>query len=182
MNFSFRPARRRTSESRPLPPVDELRRLFQYDAETGVLTRRARDDTTPQARARFSGKPAGAINQLGYIQVQIRKEIFLAHRIVWKMFYGAEPPLVLDHINRNPSDNRIINLRAATRSQNAANMEKWSKNGLPKGVRLTKEGRFQSVIKANGKQMCLGTFATMDEAADAYITTAKALHGAFANV
>ena len=59
----------------------------------------------------------------------------LVHRIVWEAFNGKIPEgHMIDHINRDKTDNRIENLRVVTRSQNVHNSIRPKKDGLPKGI------------------------------------------------
>src|SRR5690554_1009947 len=109
---------------------EELNKLFEY--RDGEIYWK------PQVKRGFtnSGKRAGTVNK-GYLWVksnQLPKQTSV-HRIVWEMHNGAIPEgMVIDHINRDPLDNRIENLRVATRSQNSMNAvgKAGKKSGLPK--------------------------------------------------
>lgn len=161
-----------------LPSQDELRRLFHYDEVLGFIVRKARDDVPAHIRNRFAGKRAGYRSARGYVQVCVHGKLFTAHRIIWKMAYGDEPP-VIDHRDGNPSNNRIENLRAATQAQNIANSTS-RRSGLSRGVKRTPAGRFAAEITADGSRRYLGTFATENEAAAAYRAAASAAFGPFA--
>lgn len=94
-----------------------LRHLFDYDAVSGRLIYRAN-------RGKWSnkGKPAGDIGNNGYIRISICGKRFLLHRLVWTYHNGDIPDgLVVDHLDRNPLNNQIENLRVATTSQNVRN-------------------------------------------------------------
>lgn len=92
---------------------------------------------------------------------------------------------VVDHINRNPLDNRRENLRLATGSQNMANREGWGKS-LPKGVshHPARPGKgpecFQARIGVNSRRISLGTYRTPEEAGRAYDKAALQHYGEFA--
>lgn len=90
------------------------------------------------------------------------------------MYYGREPAGEIDHINGDPSDNRIVNLREATRAQNCANVKGT-------GVRFEeKRGKWLARICVNYRQINLGRYATREEASAAY-EAAKVKHrGEFA--
>jgi len=74
------------------------------------------------------GQKAGYLKNDGYIQIRVNKKPYLAHRLIYLYHHGALPdyPLELDHINRNRADNRLENLRIATKSENQLNRTKWS--------------------------------------------------------
>lgn len=99
------------------------------------------------------------------------------HRWVWLQCYGILPPepLTIDHINRNPDDNRIANLRPATVELQRLNSGKHRHGDpdLPRGVSREK-GRF--FARLSGKR--LGTFSTAEEASEVF---QSALHEAISS-
>lgn len=104
-------------------------------------------------------------------------------RIAWAMFTGSDPfPLQVDHIDQNPLNNRIENLRLANQAENIRNRSVLPNNiaGL-KGVSLKKPGKYQARITKNYKTFHLGYFATKDEAYNAYKNACKILHQQFAS-
>jgi hypothetical protein len=102
---------------KPLPPLETLRQVFSYDPETGALTWRVAPGNGLPA-----GAPAGNPKGDGYTQVQLGSHRLRAHRVAWYMHHGADPgPLLVDHINRNRSDNRASNLRLVDDAGNSAN-------------------------------------------------------------
>jgi len=66
------------------------------------------------------GKPVDAVNSNGYKTVRVGNKTMKCHRIAWFLTYGFWPDQI-DHINRDKLDNRLVNLRACTRSANALN-------------------------------------------------------------
>ncbi len=105
------------AQPKPLPPLETLRQVLAYDPETGALTWRV--DRNEQVRA---GAPAGSPKGNGYIQVHLGPRRLLVHRVAWALHHGADPgPLLVDHINRDRSDNRICNLRLVDSKGNRAN-------------------------------------------------------------
>ena len=89
-------------------------------------------------------------------------KIFLHHLIMGKPNRG----LVIDHINRNPLDNRKCNLRIATRSLNSIN-SKLAKNNTTgvRNVHIDKNtGKYRARIKRNGKMIHIGMYETLEEA------------------
>jgi len=83
----------------------------------------------------------------------------MAHRLAWFLVYGRNPKGEIDHINGNPSDNRICNLRECTRSQNVMNTRRG--NGVC--WHKTKK-KWQALVKSGGKSHFLGHFDTREEA------------------
>lgn len=159
----------------------ELRQIFRYDPDTGVLTWAVKiSDKT------MVGAPAGTYSH-GYLVVAVRKVMYRVHRVAWAMVYGAWPDETadIDHINGNRADNRICNLRIATRAENIRNSRTRSNNKSGhKGVSWDKAKQaWMARIKAtNGRIVHLGYFAAKHEAADAYRRAAPREHGAFARV
>ena len=89
----------------------------------------------------------------------------------------------IDHANHNTLDNRKVNLRPATTSQNCCNrkISIRNKSGF-KGVHWDKSSlMWRASIRLHGKLLHLGRFAVAEDAADAYWEAAKRLHGEFAN-
>lgn len=104
------------------------------------------------------------------------------HRLVGKAFLGIKDCEMLDHINRNPLDNRLENIRVCTLSQNGAN-RRPNKGKKYKGVRFMKnEKRWTARIVKDGKHRWLGYFDSEVEAAKGYDKAAIELFGEFAKL
>lgn len=119
---------------KPLPDAVILEQLFDYDAASGVLFWRERPRDMFGSNMQFhrwngayAGKPAGRVTASGYRSVKVQGEAFQAHRIIWKLATGQEPGEI-DHINRDKLDNRLSNLREASRSVNMKNKGRHPKN------------------------------------------------------
>lgn len=82
---------------------------------------------------KVKGKKAGALNNTGYLRTKYNKKKYLNHRIIFEMFNGYIPEFI-DHIDRNRLNNKIENLRPATRSLNAFNRSYKKNDNLPKGI------------------------------------------------
>jgi hypothetical protein len=151
---------------------------FDCDASTGTL----RWKRKPNRRIRI-GSVAGRARPDGYIRVTINGKQFLAHRIIWAMHRGYWPSQLLDHIDRNPSNNAIENLREATYSQNAMNTTR--KGGLASGVtgvRLAMSGKWTAYIKVNKAHIHLGNFDSLDVAIKARRAAEQDYFGEFSAI
>ena len=154
-----------------------LKECLSYDPETGEFR------ALFTAGARQVGAVAGAMHPMGYISITVDGHRHLAHRLAWLYVYGVLPHGDTDHINGVKTDNRIANLRAATRSQNMANLGALSnsKSGIRGVFYFPRTDRWRSSIRSNGRTVHLGYFATAEEAAQAYREAATRLHGEFAH-
>lgn len=165
--------------------VEFLRECFEMDEERGALTwkTRPRDHFNTDAWWRswntiYAGKKAGCLIQ-GYIVIKINNKPMGAHNVCWAIFHGRFPLNLLDHIDGDTANNSPSNLRDCTRAENCRNLRSKSSTGLKGAVRSGK--KFASSIRLNGKRIHLGTFATAEDAHDAYCTAAKKYHGEFAS-
>ena len=149
-----------------------LHELLKYDPATGVFTRRV------SRRGHKAGERAGSLDE-GYWCIQIEGKNYRAGRLAWFYVYGVWPAGQIDHENTDSSDDRWINLREATQTQNHANRRvgKNSHVGL-KGV--GKHGnKWRARIRVNGKAVYLGVFITKEAAHAAYCKAAKRVFGKF---
>lgn len=111
------------------------------------------------------------------VYMQIGRKSISLHRFILPNIKGQ-----IDHINRNPLDNRRSNLREATARQNMANiaLTKLNKSGV-KGVFWNKKhNKWNAVIKDHGKVKYLGSFFCLRKAAQAYDKAAQEMYGEFA--
>ena len=133
-----------------------------------------------------NGKILCNLDRDGYIRVRISGKEYRAHRIIWEMHYGEIPEgMLVDHIDRDVYNNRIENLRLATRQQNNSNRRKVILNKdiavLPKGVTKS-NSRYRARIRYKENTYCIGTFDTPEEAGQAYKDAAEVLNGEYAAV
>lgn len=172
---------------KPLPSRNLVRQLLDYDPETGVLTWRWRPQKMFLARRNFlvwnqcfAHKEAGTILVNGYVSIGIEQSLHMAHRLIWLLVYGEPIPEEIDHIDGRKHNNKLTNLRAATRSENQANakIRTDSTTGV-KGVSAYRDG-YMARISVNGEKIFLGLFSTLREAAAARREAAERLHGEFA--
>ena len=125
------------------------------------------------------GNLAGSKLKNGYFHVQLNGKFILNHRAIFLMHNGFLPKYV-DHIDGNPLNNKIENLREATAAQNSWNQKfKGSASGF-KGVTWNKQDKkWQPQIRANGKRFYLNKFTNLDDAIVAYQDAAAKLHGEY---
>lgn len=157
--------------------VERLRERLEYDPETGLFRRKqlARGGAAP-------GSIAGSRSYFGYWRISIDCVTYPAHRLAWLYVHGVFPQQEIDHINGDGTDNRIANLRLATRQQNAANRRgsKSNPSGLKGASYCVQTGRWKASIKVNGKTISLGRHKTAEEAHQAYAAAAEQAFGDFA--
>jgi hypothetical protein len=107
----------------------------------------------------------------GRASITRNKNLYRVHRLVYETFVGeVAKGFVVDHIDRNPSNNNVTNLRLATKSNNASNSRVVKKSTTRfKGVSFDKNRNlYESKITVNYKTIHLGRFSTAEEAAQAY--------------
>lgn len=129
-----------------------------------------------------AGNAAGCLKKDGYIHIKCNNKTYPAHRLAWLYVYGYIPNYYLDHINGRPSDNRIINLREATASQNSHNVKITSRNtsGI-KGIHWHKKSKkWIAKVSINKQSKYLGSFNDI-EFAELVVNEARLkYHGIFA--
>ena len=156
--------------------AEEARYFFDYDKETGNLIRIIASKNHPHTL----NKVAGSKWRNGRVIVSVPGgRRFQAHRLVWLWVYGEWPKYEIDHINGNPSDNRIENLRDVTRSVNGENQRAAmvdSRSGILGATWVESRQRYHVAIKAKGKHYFIGSFKDQDQARDAYVTAKRKLH------
>jgi hypothetical protein len=133
---------------------------FEYS--NGVLTWKK----TFSNRA-IQGTKITRTNVYGYVPLGFKGKKFLAHQIIFMLHHGFYPKTI-DHINGIKNDNRIENLRQIETYQNCCNRLPRFNELKYKGVSPTKNKKWRSRIRFNGKEIFIGTFETKDEAAIAY--------------
>ena len=159
-----------------VPTIDRLRELFSYDPETGVLVCRVARSNS------IAGSEVGSIASNGYMYVTVDYARMLVHRVIWAIHYGEYPEADVDHEDRNKRNNRIINLRDASRSQNNANSPAPSNNtsgirGISWNARL---GKWHAYISWHGERRHLGFFDNLNDASRARVDAEMELFGKFA--
>jgi hypothetical protein len=145
---------------------DYLESVLRYDITTGEFIRLRTSRVT------------GRINDDGYLEIQVGKKRFLAHRLAWFWVYGQWPDHPLDHINRVKTDNRISNLRYITASQQNQNTDLHPNNTSGyRGVFLDRRsGKWRARIRVNNVKYSLGSYPTPEEAYAAYLKAVPVYH------
>lgn len=118
-----------------------------------------------------------------YRVVNAQRRQLYCHHVVWFLVNNAWPKHELDHKNLDGCDNRIDNLREATRLQNARNVisKKRTAKGRLKGAFTHPDfgNRWHAQIVVDRKQIYLGSFKSEQEAHDAYCRASQKYHGEF---
>lgn len=152
----------------------ELKRLLHYDPISGQFTCLVRRGTA------HVGKVAGSVDGQGYINISIYGVMYCAHRLAWLYMTGEWPEHDVDHKDLVKSNNKWINLREASDTQNEANKPLRSDNTTGyKGV-YRSGNRFVAQIKVRGKQRTLGYYASPEAAHARYVDEANVAFGAYA--
>lgn len=159
-------------------PPDILREMIRYEGGQIYWTKAYQD----KRKKRFD-TPAGSTTSTGYRILRVTidgvKRSFAIHRLIWWLV-NDEWPLMLDHINRNRSDNRIENLRKATESENSRNrtINRNNKSGFQSVSKYRKNYRF--VFSYNDLKIYKYGYETPEAAALARDTLCHLLYGDFA--
>ena len=138
------------SQFKPMPPLEELRAAVKYDPEIGFIGRSVK----------------------GYGSISFKGVSYRNARIAYYLATGTDPGrFYVDHIDRDPSNNKLSNLRLATPSQNRMNAPRRAKGWVK-----VKSG-YSARIWVPGKgQESLGVFPTAEEATAAYEKRLKEVH------
>lgn len=152
-----------------------LKEILHYDPTTGLFAR-----ISKLHKGCIPGL-VGNLNPDGYLRIYVDGKIYLAQRLVWLYIYGVFPPSDTDHINQVKSDNRVCNLRLATRAENKRNTKKRRDNKSGhKGVSWsTSNKKWRASCTYHGKSICIGYFVNIEDAARAYNTFTEANYGEF---
>ena len=143
---------------------------ISYDPKTGDLS--------------FAGKSSRLQHPDGRIRIKWRGRLHNSGRLAWFAFYGEWPIGVVDHINGDPSDNRIANLRDVSQSWNQQNrgvIANGTRSGYVGVFPVRRAGRvvFQAAISIYGKRTVLGLFETAEEASACYVAAKVEMHPGF---
>ncbi len=154
--------------------VERLREVLDYNSETGIFTWKI------NTRYGFKGRQAGTACH-DYLAITIDKKKYLAHRLAWFHANGSWPKNEIDHRNLDKRDNRLDNIREATRSQNQFNVPKTRKNKSGYvGVFFNSQAqKFHATHRTNGKTYHVGYFHTAEDANTARVAAVSAIRGEY---
>ena len=161
------------------PTASRLRELFDIDTENGTLRWRVY-----RRGSSGIGNVAGCAGKNGYRYVGIDGKLCLEHRIIFFYANGRWPVGDIDHIDGNPLNNALSNIRECSRAENMQNMRVRTKNhlGQPKSSKFPgvtwcgKKGQWRAQIRAGGKHRHLGYFETEELAHARYISVKASVH------
>ena len=154
------------------PLCTRVREVFSYDPQTGELRRLVK--TSSRAKV---GSVVGCKDRHGHLRVAFNGKGYAAHRLVWLHMTGQMPQGDVDHINGVRDDNRWSNLRDVPHRVNLQNRKRataGNKSGFL-GV-SRRNSSYLARINENGKQICLGSFGSAEEAHSAYLIAKRDLH------
>jgi hypothetical protein len=165
---------------RPKPittPLPIVRSIVSYDPLKGDFRWKIPMDNGKKKAGDIAGTFSG---NKEYRRVYIFGQDIREQRLAWFMHYGEDPgpDFLVDHKNGNSLDNRIENLRLATDRENSKNRKRGSNNTTGfKGVTKNKDGSFDARIYINEEHKYLGSFKTIELAANAYKEASIKYHG-----
>lgn len=153
--------------------IDFLNECLVYEASSGLLFWKKRPlehfanrNACGVWNSKHAGTIAGSPNVNRRWSTKINAKLYQNHRLAWALYYGCWPDDQIDHINGNPEDNRISNLRVVSNAENQRNTKRKKNNtsGVT-GVSWHKRGRvWCATIRINQKQRHLGQFSNFDQA------------------
>lgn len=145
--------------------MSDPRDFLTYDPETGDFFWKVRSGRM------VAGSLAGKTTKRGYRMLLVKGRHYQAHRAAWLFHYGDWPDGQIDHINRDPADNRISNLRVVTASQNCLNRNVRVRGEIRhggSGITQLKNGKWQVQVHDPklGRPVYGGVFAEEKEASE----------------
>ena len=144
---------------------------LKYNQESGCLYWKHRRGS------KAAGTQAGSVNNKGYLILQLHGKIYQAHRIAWMIHHKEFNFDAIDHINGIKTDNRIVNLRAGTLSQNQQNQRQARKDNKSGYLGVCKyKDKWMACIKIKGKTKYLGYFDSPEKASEAYLIEKRISH------
>ena len=167
----------------PLPPLEELKECLDYNPDTGVIIWKKKTGiNSPIKIGQEAGWDKVKTETLSYRVIRFNHTLYKAHRLAYYMHHGTDPRNTdIDHEDGNGLNNKINNLRVATRSENGRN-RKLQKNNTSGATGVTwhkVRKRWVAAIKVNGKQIHLGVYINKEDAIQARKEAEKKYFGKF---
>lgn len=163
-----RKRRREVLRGLPSPGWETFAAKLDYCEVTGVFTRRS------------NGRPAGTQHSDGRRYIGLGSKLYAEHRLAWLYVHKTWPVGQIDHIDGNPGNNRIANLRDVSDVVNKQNMRRsptGKKYSHLFGAQWCKQAeKWKASIRVNGRTKFIGFFESDVEASAAYLETKRKLH------
>ena len=153
----------------------QLQSILNYNSDTGIFTWKI-----SKSGNKGINSLAGCLHKKSkYYYICINYKHYKLHRLAWLYVYG-EWPNIIDHIDGNPSNNKISNLRNCNRQENMCNqkLRKDNTTGV-KGIRFAKHGKWRVLITSKKIKNHIGYFDDFFEACCAAYSARNKLHGNF---
>jgi len=158
-----------------------LKECFSYCPNSGELRWNHRpihhfksDHARKAWNGRYAGTVAGTVRKqmhrhnYRYLHVKVDGKMRMAHRVAWAIYHGVWPrdDQQVDHIDGNPMNNKIANLRLVSQAENGKNQKLHSNNstGVSGVTWHSRDSRFQACISDSGRRVHLGMFDTLLDA------------------
>ena len=156
-------------------PEAELLQVLHYDAASGRFAW-----AVNRCGGAKSGDAAGTVKQGGYIQIQANGKLYYAHRLAWLFAHGCWPAGHIDHIDGNPSNNAIANLRDVSAEVNQQNQRRAHRSNRSSGMQGVsfdaRTGRWLAKISLQNRTKNLGRYSTPELAHQAYVSAKRSMH------
>jgi hypothetical protein len=151
--------------------AEVLRSKLTYNPETGVFIWRVR------AGKAWPGRVAGSPDSWGHTQIRINTRKYATHRLAWLYVHGEWPKQHIDHIDGNPANNALRNLREVDMSVNQQNLRKAKSTNKCGLLGVSRKANYSVArIKVGDRVLFLGTFETNEEAHAAYLNAKRRFH------
>jgi len=169
-------------ENRPLPPLEVLKEHFDYNPDTGIIIWKKPTNQRIKVGAEAGHEKPHKNHSLVYRRIRFNHSNYQAHRLAYYMYHGIDPRNnEIDHKDRNGLNNKINNLRLATRSDNCKNrsMAENNTSGVTGVYWHIRRRKWAAQIKWNGKQKHIGYFVNKEDAKQVRKEAEKKYFGEF---
>lgn len=114
-----------------------------------------------------NGVLAGWTNKRGYVIIKLNGETYKAHRIAWVLYYKKQPNGLIDHIDGDKSNNKVLNLRDVSNAINCANRHGPNSTTVSGVLGVSyhkKTGKWAATMSVDGRQTHIGLYLTVSDA------------------